>query len=62
MLQARVEAWLDEVRRDTVVVAHGNVGRVVRGLALRLDQAITTKLEAPQDKVLCLRDGAADWL
>ena len=62
MLQARVEAWLDGISRDTVTVSHGNVGRLVRGLVLKLDHAVVTKLEAPQDKVLHLRDGRAEWI
>ena len=62
MLQRRVEPWLAALRHDTVVVSHGNVGRVVRGLVLRLDKAAVPRLEAPQDKILHLRDGAGAWI
>jgi broad specificity phosphatase PhoE len=62
MLQARVETWLAELTEDTVAVAHGNVGRVVRGLVLRLEKQSVTKLEAPQDRVLKLTGGSADWI
>lgn len=62
MLQTRVESWLAGLTRDTVTVSHGNVGRLVRGLVLKLDHAVVTKLEAPQDKVLHLRDGHAGWI
>jgi broad specificity phosphatase PhoE len=62
VLQARVETWLASLTQDTVAVAHGNVGRVVRGLVLRLEKAAVTKLEAPQDKVLKLAGGAAAWI
>ncbi len=63
MLQARVETWLSSLAQDTVVVAHGNVGRVVRGLVLRLEKQSVTKLEAPQDRVLKLtRDAGAETL
>lgn len=62
MLQARVEPWLASLTRDTVAVAHGNVGRVVRGLVLRLDKQAVTKLEARQDRVLRLVDGTATWI
>jgi broad specificity phosphatase PhoE len=61
-LQARVEPWLASVTRDTLVVAHGNVGRVVRGLVLRLEKQAVTKLEAPQDRVLKLVDRTSDWI
>jgi broad specificity phosphatase PhoE len=61
-LQARVEPWLDSLTRDTLTVAHGNVGRVVRGLVLRLDKQAVTKLEAPQDRVLKLAGSTSDWI
>ena len=55
-------AWLGEVQRDAVVVAHGGVSRVLRGLVLRLEDSEIPHLEVPQDKVLILRDGKARWL
>lgn len=61
-LQTRVEPWLASLQRNTLVVAHGNVGRVIRGLVLRLDKHVVTKLEAPQDRVLKLADGVSDWI
>lgn len=62
MLWARVVAWLQEVPRDTVVVAHGGVMRVLRGHWLGLDPKDFVRLDVPQDKVLVLRDGKEDWL
>jgi broad specificity phosphatase PhoE len=62
VLQARVETWLASLDRDTLTVAHGNVGRVIRGLVLRLEQQVVTKLDAPQDRVLKLEDGLAHWI
>lgn len=61
-LTARVSAVIAELRRDTVVASHGNVGRAVRGLLLGLPQAEVPLLDAPQDKVLCLRNGTMRWL
>jgi broad specificity phosphatase PhoE len=62
MLSDRVALWLKEVERDSVVVAHGGVSRVLRGLVLRLEVASIPTLEVPQDKVLIVNDGAARWL
>ena len=62
MLSDRVASWLTEVRRDAVVVAHGGVSRVLRGLVLRLGGVEIARLEVPQDKVLVVTAGAVRWL
>lgn len=62
MLWARVVAWLQDIQRDTIVVAHGGVMRVLRGHWLGLDPREFVKLDVPQDKVLVLRDGKESWL
>jgi broad specificity phosphatase PhoE len=62
MVTTRVEAWLAGVKRDTVVVSHGNVSRTLRGILLGLDQTEIPKLPCPQDKILVLTKGQALWL
>ena len=62
MLSDRVARWLAEVRRDAVVVSHGGVSRVLRGLVLRLGGGEIARLEVPQDKVLIVTAGAVRWL
>jgi len=62
MLSTRVLAWLAEVGRDTVVTAHGGVGRCIRRHFLRLDDAAAFQLDAPQDKVLRIADGTLTWI
>ena len=62
MLWARTVAWLQELPRDTVVVAHGGIMRVLRGHYLGLPPKDTVKLDVPQDKVLVLKDGKEEWL
>ena len=62
MLWARVVAWLQDVPRDTVVVAHGGVMRVLRGHWLGMEPEEFVKLDVPQDKVLVLKDGKEAWL
>jgi broad specificity phosphatase PhoE len=62
MLSDRVALWLAEVRSDAVVVAHGGVSRVLRGLVLQLGGSEIARLEVPQDKVLLVTAGTVRWL
>ena len=62
MVRTRVMAWLSDVKRDTVVVSHGNISRSVRGILLGLDKTVVPKLEVPQDKFLRIKSGAAEWV
>lgn len=61
-LSGRVAGWLAGVERDAVVVAHGGVMRVLRGLILELEPAQMFALDVPQDKVLVVESGRAHWL
>jgi broad specificity phosphatase PhoE len=61
-LSARVAGWLADVERDAVVVAHGGVMRVLRGLILGLQPAQIFALDVPQDKVLVVEAGRTHWL
>jgi probable phosphoglycerate mutase len=61
-LSERVEGWLSGVARDTVVVAHGGVMRVLRGLVEGLTPREMFSLPVPQDRVLVLADAGAAWL
>jgi broad specificity phosphatase PhoE len=61
-LSSRVESWLTEISRDSVVVAHGGVSRVLRGLALSLPTAEILALPVPQDQVLVIQAGRMRWL
>jgi probable phosphoglycerate mutase len=54
--------WLDAIERDTVVVSHGGVSRVLRGHILGLDLESVPLLDVPQDRVLVLRHDTIDWL
>ncbi|HEY1261810.1 MAG TPA: histidine phosphatase family protein [Stellaceae bacterium] len=58
---ARVGAWLDEWRDDdVVVVAHGVVSRVLRGLYGGLDRRVALTLPVPQDAIFRLSAGAIE--
>lgn len=62
MLSVRVLAWLAEVDRHTVATAHGGVMRCIRRHLLGLDDTAAFKLDAPQDKVLRIENGALSWI
>jgi broad specificity phosphatase PhoE len=62
MLSERVSLWLAEAERDAVVVSHGGVSRVLRGLVLQLSGTEITRLDVPQDKLLMVTSGAIHWL
>lgn len=61
-LMARTLPWLDTVERDTVLVSHGGVSRVLRGHILDLERKSVPLLEVPQDRVLVLRHDQIDWM
>lgn len=61
MLASRVGGFLATLERDTVVVTHGGVMRVIRGHLIDIAPAEIPRLEVPQDKILEVRHGAAVW-
>jgi probable phosphoglycerate mutase len=62
MLMARTAAFLSTIERDTVIVTHGNVSRVLRGLLLGLDRRAVPKLEVPQDTLWRYAGGTGTWV
>jgi probable phosphoglycerate mutase len=62
MLSDRVARWLAEMKRDAVVVSHGGVSKVLRGLVLQLSSGEIADLDVPQDKVLLVEAGTIRWL
>jgi len=61
-LSARVAQWVASVAGDTLVVSHGGVMRVLRGLLEQLTPAAIFALPVPQDRVLIITDGDGSWL
>ncbi|MDX2264395.1 MAG: histidine phosphatase family protein [Hyphomicrobiales bacterium] len=61
MLSERVLAWLSQVSRDTVAVAHGGVMRVLRAHIEGLDVHTMIALHVPQDQVLRIDGGHLSW-
>jgi probable phosphoglycerate mutase len=57
-LVARLRAWLDELDGDVVVVAHGAVGRALRGINQKADVRLMPHLPTPEnDRVYRLCNG-----
>jgi broad specificity phosphatase PhoE len=57
----RIGAWLSEPRDGPlIVVAHGLVTRVLRGLYAGLPRAEALRLAVPQDRIFLLADGTLD--
>ena len=61
-LAGRLSFWLEGVERDTILVTHGGVCRVLR--VLLLDDPIEELMRGPvpQDKVMILKSGSAEWI
>lgn len=62
MLAERIGSWLKTVQRPSVVVSHGGVFRVLRGLLEGLDRYAVPKLAVPQDKVFVWGNGAFKFI
>src|SRR5947208_9593498 len=59
----RVRAWLAEAQagdRPLIVVTHGVVTRILRGLYAGLPRAAAMRLPVPQDRIFRLADGAIE--
>lgn len=61
---ARVQAWRAEVagERRLIVIAHGTLGRVLRGLHLGLSPSEMLAQEAPQDGLFRLHDDGLELI
>ncbi len=61
-LAVRLSGWLATVDRDCVVVSHGGVSRALRWLLVGVEKSEIQSLPVPQDRVLVISGGSADWL
>ncbi len=61
-LSIRIGGWLETTDRDAVVVAHGGVLRVLRGLIFRAPSVTLPIRPIEQDRVLVVQNGLGSWL
>ena len=57
----RVGKWLESLDRPHIVVAHGGISRVVRGLVFGLEPREIVQLKVPQTRFFRIADGKLDW-
>ncbi|WP_068006367.1 histidine phosphatase family protein [Pseudovibrio axinellae] len=62
MVSERINDWMSEQSEPMIIVAHGVVMRVLRGLLCGYAPAEIPDLETPQDQFLLWRDGAEAWV
>lgn len=61
-LAERARGWLGDIERDAVIVTHGGITRVLRGLVLGIGPDRVPTLKVPQDRILVLRAGEMTWM
>jgi broad specificity phosphatase PhoE len=57
----RVAAWYGSLSGPTIVVSHGGISRILRGLVLKLSKREIVQLKVPQNKFYRLAGGGIDW-
>jgi probable phosphoglycerate mutase len=57
----RVASWLAGLERPTVVVSHGGISRILRGLVFALPKREVVALPVPQDRFFRIEAGLLDW-
>lgn len=62
MLADRVRPWLQSIAQPTVCVAHGGVARAILKEVNGLGGDEAAHLDIPQDKVLRIEGGKAEWI
>ncbi|MBV1705604.1 MAG: phosphoglycerate mutase family protein [Hyphomicrobiales bacterium] len=59
---ARVTTWLETLDGDTLVVAHGGIGRVLLVLLAGMDPVSATHADIYQGRALDFQSGSGTWL
>ncbi|MGI9483307.1 MAG: histidine phosphatase family protein [Hyphomicrobiales bacterium] len=57
----RVAEWLSELSAPAVVVSHGGISRILRGIVLSLPGHEIVRLKVPQNRFFRLADGSIEW-
>ena len=58
--RARTESFLEEIAGIAVIVSHGLIGRIIRGVYANLSMAEALALPVPQDVIWHLHDRRID--
>ncbi|MEO3386126.1 histidine phosphatase family protein [Mesorhizobium sp. CAU 1741] len=61
-LAERVRPFFEDIAADTICVAHGGILRSVLWLTNTMTPAECAAMSVPQDRILRLRNGVAEWL
>ncbi len=60
-MSQRVDDWHRGVHRDSVVVAHGGIMRILQVLVSGKGRSRVLGLPVPQDRIMILRGGKVEW-
>lgn len=61
-LAARVFECIDAIGEDTVITAHAGVSRILQSRFIAIEPEKIAFLDAPQDKVMMIKEGRLEWL
>jgi probable phosphoglycerate mutase len=61
-LKVRIQGWLEELDRDTIVVSHGGVFRVLNHLIAGTPAEAAPELPVPQDRIAVFRGDSVELL
>jgi len=59
--RVRVGEWLESLQGPAIVVAHGGISRILRGLVFGLAKREIVQLKVPQDRFFRIEAGGLDW-
>ena len=57
----RVAEWLQGLTQPAIVVAHGGISRILRGIVFDLPKREIVQLKVPQDRFFRIEAGNLDW-
>ena len=57
----RVADWLSSLTGPVIVVAHGGISRILRGIVFELPKREIVTQKVPQDRFFRILDGGLDW-
>ncbi len=61
-MSERVGDWLNATRKNTIMVAHGGVMRILQVLIINAPRQHAPNLPAPQDKIMRIKDNRLEWI